>query len=51
MIYRADESSYEDLRVILFEVFKLMNMFNSDCLNDTFKFEDGNYSFRTTRKL
>ena len=65
MIYRDYESSYEDLlsvaeaptmltrrlRVILLEVFKSINMLNSDCLNDMFKIKDGNYSFRNTRKL
>ena len=64
IIYRDYESSYEDLlsaaeaptmltrrlRVILFEVFKSI-MLNSDCLNDMFKIKDGNYSFRSTRKL
>ena len=39
------------LRVILLEVFKSINMLNSDCLNDMFKIKDGNYSFRNTRKL
>ena len=64
MIYRDYESSYEDLlsaaeastmltrrlRVILLEVFKSINMLDSDCLN-MFKIKDGNYSFRNTRKL
>ena len=39
------------IRVILLEVFKSINMLNSDCLNDMFKIKDGNYSFRNTRKL
>ena len=65
MIYKDYESSYEDLmsaakvptlltrrlRVILLEVFKSINMLNSDCLNDMFKIKDGNYSFRNTRRL
>ena len=65
IIYRDYESSYEDLmsaaeaptmltrrlRVILLEVFKSINMLNSDCLNDVFKIKYGNYSFRNTRKL
>ena len=51
IIHRDYESSYEDLlsaakaptmltrrlRVILLEVFRSMNMLNSDCLNDIFK--------------
>ena len=65
IIYRDYESSYEDLmsaaeaptmltrrfRVILLEVFKSINMLNSDCLKEMFKIKDGNYSFRNTRKL
>ena len=65
IIHRDYESSYEDLlsaaeaptmltrrlRVILLEVFRSMNMLNSDCLNDMFKIKNGNYSFRNTRKL
>ena len=66
IIDRDYESSYEDLvsaavaptmltrrlRVVLLEVFKSMNMLNSDYLNDMFvKIKDGNYSFRNTRKL
>ena len=65
IIYKDYEISYEDLlpaaeaptmltrrlRVILLEVFKSINMFNSDCLNDMFEIKDGNYSFRNTREL
>ena len=65
IIHRDYESSYEDLlsaaeaptmltrrlRVILLEVFRSINMFNSDCLNDMFKIKNGNNSFRNTRKL
>ena len=65
IIYRDYESSYEDLlspaeaptmlkrrlRVILLEVFKSINMLNSDCLNGMFKIKDGNYFFHNKRKL
>ena len=65
IIHRDYESYYKDLvsaaedatmltrrlRVILLEVFKSINILNSDCLNDMFKIKDGNYSFRNTRKL
>ena len=41
-----------DLRhFILLEVFKSINMLNSDYLNDVSKIKDGDYSFRNTRKL
>ena len=37
-------------RVILLDVFKSINMLNSDCLNDMFKIKDGNYSSRKAKR-
>ena len=64
IIHRYYESSYEDLQsaaeaptmltrrlpVILLEVFRSINMLNSDCLSDMFKIKNGNYFFPQHKK-